>query len=50
VVLAKPWTSAQHKWTLAQDPHDEWGEVFFCTHNEEPGEIQKIDAAKAAGK
>jgi len=45
VVLAKPWTSAQRKWSLAQDPHDEWGEVF-CTHNEEPDEIKKIDAAK----
>jgi hypothetical protein len=43
-VLAKPWTSAPRKWSLAQDPHDEWGEVF-CTHNEEPDEIKKIDAA-----
>jgi len=49
VVLAKPWTSAQRKWTLAQDPQDEWGEVF-CTHNEEPDEIKKIDAAKSNGK
>jgi hypothetical protein len=46
VVLAKPWKSANRTWTLAQDPHDEWGEVF-CTHNEEPDEIKKIDAAKA---
>jgi hypothetical protein len=45
VVLAKPWTSALRKWSLAQNPHDEWGEVF-CTHNEEPDEIKKIDAAK----
>lgn len=48
VVLAKPWTSAPRKWTLAQDPHEEWGEVF-CTHNEEPEEIKKIDAAKGKG-
>jgi hypothetical protein len=44
VVLAKPWKSAPRTWSLAQDPHDEWGEVF-CTHNEEPDEIKKIDAA-----
>lgn len=47
VVLAKPWTSAPRKWSLAQNPSDEWGEVF-CTHNEEPDEIKKIDAAKKA--
>ena len=45
IVLAKPWTSAPRKWSLAQDSKEEWGEVF-CTHNEEPGEIKKIDAAK----
>ena len=28
-------------WSLAQDPHDEWGEVF-CTHNEEPDEYKKL--------
>jgi hypothetical protein len=49
VVLAKPWKSAPRTWSLAQDPHDEWGEVF-CTLNEEPDEIQKIDAAKANAK
>jgi len=49
VVLAKPWTSAPRKWSLAQDPHDEWGEVF-CTHNEEPDEIKKIDAAAKKAK
>jgi hypothetical protein len=49
VVLAKPWTSAPRKWSLAQDPHDEWGEVF-CTHNEEPDEIKGINAAKGQGK
>ena len=46
VVLAKPWTSAPRKWSLAQDPHDEWGEVF-CTHNEEPEEYKKIKARGA---
>ena len=49
VVLAKPWTSAPRKWSLAQNPKDEWGEVF-CTHNEEPDEIKKINAAKEKGK
>ena len=29
--------------------HDEWGEVF-CTHNEEPEEIKKIDAAAKKAK
>jgi hypothetical protein len=35
VVLAKPWTSAPRRWSLAA-PDDEWTEVF-CTLNEEPG-------------
>ncbi len=41
VVLAKPWTSAPRKWTLSQDPNDEWQE-YFCTHNEEPEEYKKL--------
>jgi hypothetical protein len=41
VALAKPWTSAPRIWTLAQDPQDEWGEVF-CTLNEEPDEYRNI--------
>jgi hypothetical protein len=41
VVLAKPWTSAPRKWSLAQNPNDDWTEVF-CTHNEEPEEYKKI--------
>jgi hypothetical protein len=49
VVLAQPWKSAPRVWTLAQDPHDEWGEVF-CTLNEEPDEIKKINAAQQKGK
>ena len=49
VVLAKPWKSAPRTWTLAQDPNDEWGEVF-CTHNEEPEEFKKITEAKEKGK
>jgi len=40
-VLAKPWTSAPRRWSLAA-PDDEWGEVF-CTHNEEPGEWKHMD-------
>jgi hypothetical protein len=49
VVLAQPWKSAARIWSLAADPHDEWGEVF-CTLNEEPDEIKKIDAAQQKGK
>ena len=49
VVLAKPWKSAPRTWSLAQDPHDEWGEVF-CTHNEEPEEYKKITDAKQKGQ
>jgi hypothetical protein len=49
VVLAQPWKSAPRTWSLAQDPHDEWGEVF-CTLNEEPDEIKKINAAQEKGK
>jgi hypothetical protein len=45
VVLAKPWKSAPRIWTIAQDPKDEWTEVF-CTLNEEPAEIQRQNAAK----
>ena len=43
VVLAKPWKSAPRRWSLA-GPDDDWGEVF-CTHNEEPQEIKKIQGA-----
>jgi len=51
IVLAKPWTSAPRYWSLAQDPNDDWTEVF-CTHNEEPEEYKKImeHDAKANGK
>ena len=50
VVLAKPWKSAARTWTIAQDPHDEWGEVF-CTLNQEPEEYKKItEKAKQDGK
>jgi len=41
VVLQKPWTSAPRKWTLSQDPNDDWQE-YFCTHNEEPEEYKKM--------
>jgi hypothetical protein len=43
VVLAKTWKSAPRRWSLA-DSQDDWGEVF-CTHNEEPSEIKKIEGA-----
>ena len=49
VVLAQPWKSAPRTWTLAQDPHDEWGEVF-CTLNEEPSEYQKIKETESQTK
>jgi hypothetical protein len=49
VVLTKPWKSAPRTWSLAQDPHDEWGEVF-CTHIEEPDEYKKITEAKEGAK
>ena len=35
VVLAKPFTSAPHKWSLAQHADDVWTE-YLCTANEEP--------------
>lgn len=41
VILEKPWTSAPRKWSLSQDPNDDWQE-YFCTHNEEPEEYKKI--------
>ena len=41
VVLAKPWTSAPRRWSLAP-PDDEWAEVF-CTLNEEPGFWKTMD-------
>jgi len=49
VVLAKPWKSAPRTWSLAQDPHDEWGEVF-CTLNQEPDEYKKIKEHEAQSK
>ena len=49
LVLAKPWKSADRKWTLAQNAHDEWGEVF-CTLNQEPEEYEKITDAKSKAK
>jgi hypothetical protein len=49
VVLAKPWKSAPRRWSLAQGPNDEWGEVF-CTLNQEPEEYQKIKEHEAQTK
>jgi hypothetical protein len=51
VVLAKPWKSAPRRWSLAQSPNEEWGEIF-CTLNQEPEEYKKITEheAKAKGK
>jgi hypothetical protein len=42
-VLVKPFTSAPHAWTLAQDPNDVWTE-YICTANEEPDVYKNLDA------
>ena len=42
VVLTKPFTSAPHMWTLAQDPNDVWTE-YLCTSNEEPEFWKNMD-------
>lgn len=42
VVLVKPFTSAPHMWTLAQDPKDVWSE-YICTANEEPEFWKNMD-------
>ena len=49
VVLAQPWKSAPRIWSLASDPHEEWGEVF-CTLNQEPDEYKKITEAQKKTK
>ena len=41
-VLVKPFVSAPHMWTLAQDPNDVWTE-YICTANEEPEFFKKLD-------
>jgi hypothetical protein len=41
-VLVKPFTSAPHVWTLAQDPNDVWTE-YICTTNEEPEVYKNLD-------
>src|SRR5947209_9480788 len=41
-VLVKPFTSAPHTWSLAQDPNDTWTE-YICTANEEPEVWKKLD-------
>jgi hypothetical protein len=42
VVLMKPFNSAPHTWTLAQDSNDVWTE-YLCTANEEPFHYQNLD-------
>ena len=49
VVLAQPWKSAPRIWSLAEDPHDEWGEVF-CTLNQEPEEYRKNNGSPEEGQ
>jgi hypothetical protein len=41
-VLVKPFVSAPHVWTLAQDPNDVWTE-YVCTANEEPDVYKNLD-------
>jgi hypothetical protein len=41
-VLVKPFVSAPHMWTLAQDPADVWTE-YLCTSNEEPDFWKNVD-------
>jgi hypothetical protein len=41
-VLVKPFTSAPHTWTLAQDPNDVWTE-YICTANEDPDFWKNVD-------
>jgi hypothetical protein len=42
VVLTKPFVSAPHTWTLAQDPRDVWTE-YACTLNEEPFHYENMN-------
>jgi hypothetical protein len=42
LVLVKPFVSAPHTWTLAQDPNDVWTE-YICTANEEPDFWKNVD-------
>jgi hypothetical protein len=41
-VLVKPFTSAPHTWTLAQDPNDVWTE-YICTSNEDSDFWKSVD-------
>ena len=41
-VLVKPFVSAPHVWTLAQDPNDVWTE-YICTTNEDPDVYKNLD-------
>src|SRR5438105_309255 len=41
-VLVKPFVSAPHAWTLAQDPNDVWTE-YICSANEEPDVYKNLD-------
>jgi len=41
-VLVKPFTSAPHSWSLAQNPNDVWTE-YICTENEDPEVWKNMD-------
>ena len=42
-VLTKPWTSAQHTWTLGREPLEE----YYCTHNEELSQFKTLKSGGA---
>ena len=48
VVLAKPYVHGSRRWSLAQDPDDEWDE-YICTHNEEPAFAEKLQLYGGGG-
>jgi hypothetical protein len=49
VVLAKPWSSAPRRWSLAADPNDDWEEQY-CTNEQDLAEAKKIAAHEAKRK
>ena len=48
VVLAKPYVHGSRRWSLAQDPTDDWDE-YICTHNEEPAFSEKLQLFGGGG-
>ena len=48
VVLAQPYVHGSRRWSLAQDPDDDWDE-YICTHNEEPAFSEKLQLYGGGG-